>query len=151
MSKAVKEKKLRPYYIDDDSWEDNSKIYSLREYLEQKEWLKGFTDAGSIDIEYCDENGKLHQVGFCIEAAPYCCGLYEIGELYGGLPDRAMSNLFRYIFQEDFAYIINTIPDNKKWETFLKNSTKFKKVKEFKNPNTGNIIKMWISTNKGKD
>lgn len=149
----VKEKKApRPYftmdgfYGDDDSYrETEKKFYSLKQFIEETEL---FSDVeNTYEFNYIDSDRKTHYLSMEVAQLPHCCGVLEIGELGNLLPDKAMNNFFNHLFKLEYGFIINTTEHHRTWETYLKNSNKFKKLKSFKNANSGNMVTMWIGNN----
>lgn len=94
---------------------------------------------------------------------PYCCGIVEIGEFIN-LNDKDVKILlknkrgnfavctkfFRELLSDGLTYMINTngVGFSKFLEEYFETPTGkslFKKVKSFKNPNSGNTITIYIS------
>ena len=105
--------------------------------------------AESQEICYVDSEGKSKPIYFEIDDLPYCCGLYEIGNLnnINFVSQKAFNVLMKGLLTSNITFIVNTNNEtaSKTWEEKLVKSKMFTCVKQFTNPNSNNPIKVWVS------
>lgn len=124
--------------------------YSLHcdeEYKSLTELLKDADLQDSVQIDRLDrdEHGK-DSVSFSIDQVPYCCGVFELGDLSSTtLTNKEMNMIFTELLKSKYVYIMNIIKDCERWEEWLSKTSLFKKIREFKNPNSGNMVRLWVS------
>lgn len=94
------------------------------------------------------------QINFSISVLPHCCGISEFGDISVNTKSD-IQMLTKFLDEivnsvKGHTFIINTngIDDSARYEKALANCKNWTLVKTFKNANSGNTIKMWISTNK---
>ena len=114
---------------------------------------------GVEDVESMLDNGRSgglsfngSNIKFNISELPYCCGVFEIGELCPldrKVTQEAFNELMEAFCEKRYTFIINTIAAGgaKNWESYLDTCPSFQLVKTFKNENSGRIVKVWLSTN----
>ena len=90
---------------------------------------------------------------FTVSGIPYCCGISEFGELSASRAlniDKA-SDVIDCIIErhKGHTFMVNTNGNasSRIWDAILTKSKYFNCVKAFKNANSGNTIKVWISNN----
>lgn len=113
------------------------------------------SDSYSLSENYFDiylKKDNVRVLKFATCEMPFCCGIIEIGELNKieceKLSQKLFNNLFGFIVTNDKrTLMINTLDtgNSSSWNKYLENCPYFKKVKSFKNPNSGNNINVWIS------
>lgn len=101
---------------------------------------------GAVSITY---DGK--RIEFACGELPMCCGIREIGNLdiEKEFPQKAFNELMTGILTTQLTFVINTNGRGPSliYEVLLAKCPSFQLVKTFKNPNSKNTIKMWVSTN----
>lgn len=131
----VKQRILKDLIVD-----DNNAPIALEDML-------GYQENG--ELNYIDLEGVNHYVHFEIEDLPHCCGLKEIGGLnkIDFMSQKAFNIMIKGLLTSDYTFIINTNGErfSKMWDEKLIKSKMFTCVKQFVNPSSKNLIKVWIS------
>lgn len=133
-------------------------------------------DGNFISIAINKPKGKTLGINFSSDQLIHCCGIYEFGSIHITYPTSSPNNkqkslynkeliphiktLFKQLFAEEdvqndnrttkLSFMINTSSGSKDTlvvEEALKDEELFTCVKTFKNYNSGNTIKMWVSNN----
>lgn len=109
-----------------------------------------------FDLEYKDII-SLNRISFEITPTPYCCGLFEIGNLYMHLTEKNEKNykiaaniIDKYIETFKTRYFIlntNGMHPNAIYENVLPYCKYFQSIRSFYNVNSGRIVTTWISLN----
>lgn len=138
--------KFIPYWYDE---REEKIISNLDEFFEEK---IGEDDENDIfELKYFYQKNNWFNIDFSTEDTPFCCAVLEIGQIDFSktTSTEVLDQLFNSILtsQNGRTMLINTIKDLKHLEEYLSKSELFTLVKTFKNPNTGNTIKMWVSNN----
>ena len=122
--------------------------YESRSHIDENDAQEIIDNGKSGGLSFNNSNIK-----FNVSQLPYCCGVFEIGEL-GALdgkkiPQEAFNELMEAFGEKGYTFIVNTITTGgaKSWEPFLDACPSFQLVKSFKNENSGSIVKIWLSTN----
>jgi hypothetical protein len=147
--KAIKNVKVEQIK---DSFEDNLK------YIDNNDTDNCGNKIESLNLVINDEevvNVSLSgaNVDFEIRSTTFCCGLLELGELNcnSSVSPLELSKLLDYCVgrANGKTLMINTngVSYSVIFEKALVKSKYFKLVKTFKNGNSGNTVKIWISNN----
>lgn len=142
-NKVVKPAVIKsPKYFDREMQESYSSIKELK--LE-------IVDCGVVDLMI----DTIDDVYFRIEDTEFCCGLLELGEIHcsKGIPIKELASVLdravECVSENKNTLIINTNGKDASiiFEKALAKCKYWTLVKTFKNGNSGNTIKMWISNN----
>lgn len=143
--KIVLNKEVKiPYYTN--NYTDNEGT-SLIDILDR------CNDDDKLELTIKDISGIEHEVYITYNSLPHCCGVYELGELSTSknIPIIELTKVLDTIVckNNNFTLIINTngINDSIIFEKALSKCKYFNLVKSFKNANSKNTIKMWVSNN----
>jgi len=105
--------------------------------------------AEANEINYIDSQNISRYLSLSIEDVPYCCGVKEIGELekIEFISQKAFNYLVKGLLLSNYTFIINTNGEKASlsWDEKLEKCKMFTCIKEFKNPSSENIIKVWVS------
>lgn len=101
------------------------------------------------DIYYMNSKSESKNIYFAVEDVPNCCGLKEIGDLFDitFVSQKAFNVMIKGLLMSGLTFIINTNGEKKSltWDEKILKSNMFTCVKEFVNPSSRNLIKIWIS------
>jgi len=110
-------------------------------------------DGERIQLTITDIYNKETNINLFISNLPYCCGVFELGEISVSR-DINITDVTKVLDtlvtkNTNFTLMINTngIEDSIIFEKALAKCKYFTLVKTFKNRNSKNIIKMWVSNN----
>ncbi len=122
--------------------------------------VKDYLSANSsyIDIDYAYEEHKEVGITFQLETLPHCCGIHEIGDLSTDINNnnksKALKGLVEVLDTTASEYTGNTLILNTNgkansliFDEALAKCKYWTLVKTFKNKNSGNTIKMWVTNN----
>ena len=105
--------------------------------------------AEANEINYIDSQNISRYLSLSIDDAPYCCGVKEIGQLekIEFISQKAFNYLVKGLLLSNYTFIINTNGEKASlsWDEKLEKCKMFTCIKEFKNPSSENIIKVWVS------
>jgi hypothetical protein len=148
--KPIDVEKVQKPFVDNSSDEEYETIEGLI--------LGDFPSRRILDATLIDVVLGNIDLSFEIQQLPYCCGVFEIGFIRSSFLHKETKNDRIYLKQfldamlnqySGTTFIINTNgrTDCKLLEEVLPKCDNWALVKSFKNVNSGNTIKMWISKN----
>lgn len=100
-----------------------------------------------LDVYYLDKE-EYFGIEFDCSDLDHCCGVIEFGNLFitKGFSQEVFDSIMKQMTKGTLK-IINTNgkDESVKWESLLENCPYFELVRTFKNPNSKNTIKVWLS------
>lgn len=157
-TELVKKEKKYPYYIIDNMGDyDDKLIYKsddLEDLMKTNESVFDFDEEDTcFEIEVQTSNNNSKNMTFLVTQQKYCCGISEIGDLHVDKLfsinelTKILDAWVKVIKGRTFILHTNNKDDSIIFEKALVNCERWVLVKTFKNKNSSNIIKMWISNN----
>lgn len=80
---------------------------------------------------------------FSIDELPYCCGVFEIGNFKEKMTQEMFNYVIDFCKTTGYYFIINNTKETD-YNNLILNSERFKKIHEFINPNTENLIDIYV-------
>jgi len=101
----------------------------------------------NVSLYYTEKNEEFY-IEFDYSDLEHCCGVTEFGGLYitKGFSQEVFDSIMKQMTKGSLK-IINTNGkyESVEWERLLENCPSFELVRTFKNPNSKNTIKVWLS------
>lgn len=110
-----------------------------------------FCDHDSYRIDFISDKNEQSEFNFEINEFPGCCGLNVVNDLSirDGFPQNGFNTIMKNMLSagETITITTNGKGNNIIMEEYLTRCKLFTKVKRFRNPNSSNIITIWVSNN----
>ncbi len=135
-----------PYYYNDNTDEKSNTAIGV---IDADEML----DNNSVDIRVYINSNKSYNISFNLEDLPNCCGVKEIGAFnqISGCPTKNVTEVLDACVSvckgTTFIATTNNSGNNILYANAFAKCKYWTLVKEFKNSNTGNPVKIWMSNN----
>ena len=106
------------------------------------------------DIKFINKSGQDPKLlSFTFNRLPHCCGIFEIGDLSIGslFPTteltKILDTIVNNITNRTLILSTNGVSTSIWFEKALSECKEWTLVKQFKNSNSGNTVKLWVSNN----